>query len=66
MNTYATEIDPDNLALRCIVGTAEWATVNLGSTWIGTDYKVGIGWMWDGSGFVAFPVIDMAPDLPED
>lgn len=44
---YAGELDDDLTCVRCIVGTAEWATENLGGVWQGSDHKVGVGWTWD-------------------
>lgn len=46
-HTYAGELDADNVCLRCIVGTAEWATGALGGFWVDSLEKVGIGWSWD-------------------
>ena len=41
---YAAELDDNAQVLRVIVGTAEWATDNLGGTWVDTAVKVGAGW----------------------
>lgn len=44
MNTYAAHII-DGQVTQVIVGTAEWATVNLGGEWVGSELKVGTGWL---------------------
>jgi hypothetical protein len=44
---YAAEI-VDGLVVRVIVGDPMWAAENLGGVWVGSDTKVGIGWLWDG------------------
>jgi hypothetical protein len=43
MNTYAAELN-DDVVVRVIVGTAQWATDNLGGTWVDSPVKVGSGW----------------------
>jgi len=54
MNTYAAHLDADNIVTEVIVGTAEWATANLGGAWVdvtdATGYP-GIGWEWTGTVF---------------
>jgi hypothetical protein len=61
MNTYAAHLDVDNIVTEVIVGTAEWATANLGGAWVdvtdATGYP-GIGWTWDGSTFAPPPLPD--------
>jgi hypothetical protein len=55
--TYAAELN-DNVVIRVIVGTAEWATENLGGQWVDSPTKVGIGWqLIDG--------VITAPEPPE-
>jgi len=44
---YAAEI-VDGQVVRVIVGDPVWAVENLGGVWVGSDTKVGIGWLWDG------------------
>ena len=51
METYAVEINTDNVAIRVIVGNAEWAAVTLGGTWIDSDTLVGVGWIWNRTTF---------------
>lgn len=41
--SYAAQLNGDTVT-RCIVGTAGWATENLGGVWIDSDHKVGQGW----------------------
>jgi hypothetical protein len=43
MNTYAAHIINGQVT-EVIVGTAEWATENLGGQWVDSPVKVGIGW----------------------
>ena len=45
--TYAAEI-VDGQVVRAIVGDPVWAAENLGGVWVGSDTKVGVGWLWDG------------------
>jgi hypothetical protein len=42
--TYAAELDDDNVVVRVIVGTAQWAVEHLGGTWVDSPDKVGAGW----------------------
>jgi hypothetical protein len=44
MRTYAAQIEDDTV-VEVIVGTAEWAASRLGGMWVGSDVKVGIGWL---------------------
>ena len=44
MSTYAAEL-VDNVVIRVIVGTAEWASTNLGGEWRDSP-KIGPGWTW--------------------
>jgi hypothetical protein len=44
MNTYAAQLDNDKVAIRGIVGTADWATEHLGGVWVDCDHKFGAGW----------------------
>jgi hypothetical protein len=41
--TYAAHI-VDGVVDQVIVGTAQWATDNLGGTWVDSPDKVGSGW----------------------
>jgi hypothetical protein len=41
--TYAAHI-VDGVVAQVIVGTADWATDNLGGTWVDSPHKVGTGW----------------------
>jgi hypothetical protein len=50
MRTYAAHI-VDNQVTEVIVGTAEWATDNLGGQWVDSPVKVGIGWTFHGDHF---------------
>lgn len=50
MNKYAASL-ADNVVVQVIVGDPAWATENLGGEWVGSDEKVGIGWVWDGHQF---------------
>jgi hypothetical protein len=43
--TYAAELDENNIVQQVIVGTAEWATDNLGGTWVDCD-PCGPGWVY--------------------
>lgn len=63
MNTYAAELNDDNIVVRVIVGTAQWAADNLGGRWVDSAEKVGAGWVWDGEQIVP-PVVedDLLPD----
>ena len=60
METYAVEININNVAIRVIVGNAEWATATFGGLWIDSDTLVGVGWIWNGTTFEPPP----APDNP--
>jgi hypothetical protein len=44
---YAAEI-LDGTVTQVIVGDPAWAAENLGGMWVGSDTKVGVGWLWDG------------------
>jgi hypothetical protein len=63
MNTYAAELD-DNVVVRVIVGTAQWATGNLGGTWVDSPVKAGPGWTYDGTDVVPPPAPE--PDAQGD
>ena len=63
MNTYAAELN-DNVVVRAIVGTAQWAVDNLGGTWVDTDHKAGPGWRFDGTNIVPPPAPEPDPDNP--
>ena len=61
MRTYAAELN-DNVVVRVIVGTAQWATEHLGGVWVNIDHKAGPGWTYDGTDIVPPP----APDVDSD
>lgn len=42
--SYAAEIDENNLVVRVIVGSADWATANLGGQWIDSNKKLSPDW----------------------
>jgi hypothetical protein len=44
--TYAGKIE-NGYVTQAIVGTAQWATDNLGGEWADSLDKIGIGWTWD-------------------
>ena len=58
--TYAAHII-DGLVARVIVGTAQWATDNLGGTWVDSPVKVGSGWTYDGTNIVPPPAPEPDP-----
>ena len=43
--SYAAELNEHNEVIRIIVGSAEWASDNLGGIWTDSDEKVGAGWI---------------------
>jgi hypothetical protein len=43
--TYAAELNEQDEVLRVIVGTAKWATTNLGGIWVDSP-KCGPGWLY--------------------
>jgi len=53
--SYAAELNDDGVVVRVIVGTAAWATDNLGGTWVDSPGKVGTGWTYDGTDIVPPP-----------
>ena len=57
---YAAKI-VENEVVQVVVGDAEWAAANLGGFWVGSDTKVGVGWLWNGETLTAPP----PPELPE-
>jgi hypothetical protein len=54
MNTYAAELD-DDVVVRVIVGTAQWAVEHLGGVWVDSPVKAGAGWTFDGTEIVPPP-----------
>jgi hypothetical protein len=42
--SYAAELDKNGRVVRVIVGSALWASENLGGLWVDSDEKVGAGW----------------------
>jgi len=42
---HAAELDADNVVVRVIVGTPEWAADHLGGTWVASP-KCGPGWTY--------------------
>jgi hypothetical protein len=59
---YAAEI-LDGTVTQVIVGDPAWATENLGGEWVGSDTKVGVGWLWDGVALT--PPLSPEPELFE-
>lgn len=60
--TYAAELDADNIVVRVIVGTAEWASDMLGGTWVDCE-PCGPGWVWDGEAMIPPPEPEPDDDL---
>jgi len=58
---YAAELNDDNVVVRVIVGTAQWAVEHLGGVWVDPPELVGIGWLFDGEQIVPPP----APDVDD-
>jgi len=54
----------DNVVVRVIVGTADWATEHLGGVWVDIDHKAGPGWTYDGTDIVPPPAPE--PDAQDD
>jgi hypothetical protein len=44
MSRYAAKVE-DGVITQVIVGTPEWAAERLGGVWVGSDTKVGQGWL---------------------
>jgi len=61
---YAAELNDDNVVVRVIVGTAQWATDNLGGVWVDPPELVGIGWTFDGEQIVPPAAPEPDPDAP--
>jgi hypothetical protein len=61
---YAAELDGNNVVVRVIVGSADWATEHLGGVWVDPPELVGIGWTYDGTDIVPPPA--PGPDDPDD
>ena len=59
--TYAAELNEDNVVVRLIVGTAEWAVEHLGGVWVDPPELVGIGWV-DHHGDIVPPDADHEPE----
>ena len=57
MRTYAAELN-DDVVVRVIVGTADWAVEHLGGMWVDIDHKAGPGWTYDGTQLVPPPATD--------
>jgi hypothetical protein len=49
---YAAELDDNNVVVRVIVGDADWATKNIGGTWVNTTEKVGISFTFENGEFI--------------
>lgn len=54
--TYAANIIDGQVA-QVIVGTAQWASDNLGGLWVDSPVKVGAGW-----GYLDGQIVPPAPD----
>jgi hypothetical protein len=63
MNTYAAELDDNDVVVRVIVGTAQWAVKHLSGEWVDSPVKVGAGWTYDGTNIVPPPAPE--PDLDD-
>ena len=63
---YAAELDDDNVVVRVIVGTAQWAVEHLGGVWVDPPELVGIGWTFDGEQIVPPPAPDIDLDAQGD
>jgi hypothetical protein len=61
---YAAKLNDDNVVLRVIVGTAEWAADNLDGRWVNSAVKVGAGWTYNGTDIVPPPAPE--PDAQGD
>ena len=44
MSVYAAQV-VDGVVAQVIVGSAVWAADRLGGVWVGSDVKVGVGWL---------------------
>lgn len=44
---YAAQVE-GGVVVQVIVGTADWANVNLSGVWVDVVMPVGVGWLWDG------------------
>jgi hypothetical protein len=60
VNIYAAQIEND-LVVQVIVGDPVWAAENIGGVWVGSDTKVGIGWLWDGVSLAPSPAPEPGP-----
>jgi hypothetical protein len=49
----------DDVVVRVIVGTADWAVEHLGGVWVDIDHKAGPGWTYDGTQLVPPPATDV-------
>jgi hypothetical protein len=58
---HAAELDETSTVIRVIVGTAEWATANLGGTWVDSP-KCGPGWTYHDGEFHPPYVEPVEPD----
>jgi hypothetical protein len=58
---HAAELDANNTVIRVIVGTAEWATANLGGVWVDSP-KCGPGWTYHDGEFHPPYVEPVEPD----
>ena len=62
--TYAAHI-VDDLVEQVIVGTAQWATDNLGGMWVDSPVKVGVGWQFI-DGQIVEPQLDVEETDPNE
>ena len=67
--SWAAELNDNDIVVRVIVGTADWATDNLGGRWVpcdkDSDDYPGAGWSYIGGVFVPpEPAWPIPPDMP--
>ena len=54
MRKYAAKVE-DGTVTEVIVGDQAWASERLGGFWVGSDVKVGIGWLYENGHIVPPP-----------
>lgn len=54
MTKYAAKVE-DSTVTDVIVGDPAWAAERLGGVWVGSDVKVGIGWLYENGQIVPPP-----------
>lgn len=61
MTQYAAQLE-NNTVMQIIVGNYIWANENLDGEWVdctvNDDLVIGIGYTWNGTDFVAPPVVE--------